>query len=229
MYEIGVLADIISSIGVIIAIMYYAMVIRNQNRTFRAQLFMQTYSRFNDNQFWENNFEMRKKLDLWEAEAVLESGYLTLDTQSLAQFNALATFFEGIGVLVKRGLIDITLVNDLMLFSIIDNWEVMVPVIERLRELSDNKNQYKPLFSMPYVPGNFSSGKWHFPVCPGGLRATARNQPYTHGCRIFLTSTPLAEGCAPSRPAGDAWNEKGPGDKPTALPLMEPLPGPATA
>jgi hypothetical protein len=133
----------VTAIGVIIALAYYYVFIRSQISTRKAQLFMQIYSRFNENKFWETNFEMRRRLDLWEAEAVLESGYLTLDTQSLSQFNAFAAFFEGIGVLVKRGLIDLKLVNDLMASTISDSWESMKPIIERIRKQRDDVSYYK--------------------------------------------------------------------------------------
>lgn len=117
--------------------------LRNQSKTRRAQLFMQIYNRFNEEKFWETNFEIRRNLDLWEAEAILGTKYLTLDTENQAQFNALASFYEGIGVLVKRKIIDLELVYDLMASLILTSWESMKPIILRMRENADDESQYQ--------------------------------------------------------------------------------------
>jgi len=133
----------ISFISLIVTITYFTINVRYQNEQRRVQLFMQIYSRFNDNQFWENNLQMMKNLDLWEAGSVLDSGYLIQDPQGQAQFNAYASFYEGIGVLVKRKFINLELVKDLMSSTIVSSWEAMSPVIERLRDLTGDDSQYK--------------------------------------------------------------------------------------
>ncbi len=140
---IPILSLVLPFLAAIYTLSYYTLVIRGQNKTRRAQLFMQIYSRFNEEKFWETNFEMRKNLDLWEAEAILDTKYLTLDTKNQAQFNALASFYEGIGVLVKREIIDLELVYDLMASSILTSWESMKPIILRMREIENDENQYR--------------------------------------------------------------------------------------
>ena len=52
-------------------------------------------------------------------------------------------FFEGIGVLVKRGLIDVALVEDLLSHRIIWFWEnVLSPNIDQIRKLTNDPTQY---------------------------------------------------------------------------------------
>ena len=140
---IPILSLVLPFIIAIYTLSYYTLMLRSQSKTRRAQLFMQIYSRFNEERFWETNFQMRKNLDLWEAEAILDTKYLTLDTKNQAQFNALASFYEGIGVLVKREIIDLELVNDLMASSILTSWESMKPIILRMRENAGDESQYK--------------------------------------------------------------------------------------
>jgi hypothetical protein len=56
------------------------------------------------------------------------------DIEAWANFNSVGFFFDGIGVLVHREMIDIQLVDDLMSSSIIWLWEKMEPiVVERRR------------------------------------------------------------------------------------------------
>jgi hypothetical protein len=55
----------------------------------------------------------------------------------------LNTFFEGVGVLVKKGLIDIELVEDLLSQRIIWYWEHMMgPRIDYVRKAMDDPTQY---------------------------------------------------------------------------------------
>jgi hypothetical protein len=55
----------------------------------------------------------------------------------------LNTFFEGVGVLVKKGLIDIELVEDLLSQRIIWYWQHMMgPRIDYVRKAMDDPTQY---------------------------------------------------------------------------------------
>ena len=51
-----------------------------------------------------------------------------------AEFQSMLEFFEGIGVLVKRKLIDIDVVEDLLANRIIWWWEMFKPVSEAVRK-----------------------------------------------------------------------------------------------
>jgi hypothetical protein len=52
---------------------------------------------------------------------------------------------EGLGVLVKRGLIDVDLLYDMMYGSIIGVWEKFLPVITETRRRSDLPNLYEDI------------------------------------------------------------------------------------
>ena len=52
------------------------------------------------------------------------------DVEPVSLRSVLGKQFEGIGVLIKRGLIDPTLVDDLMSASIIGYWEKWGPVVK---------------------------------------------------------------------------------------------------
>jgi hypothetical protein len=58
-------------------------------------------------------------------------------------YGTLLTFFEGLGILVKKGLIDISLVEDLLANRIIWFWEThMEPTIDTTRTFTRDPTQY---------------------------------------------------------------------------------------
>ena len=59
-----------------------------------------------------------------------------LDLDDYADHQMLGTFFEGLGILVKKGLIDVELVDDLLSQRIIWYWETQVQPIEDMARAS---------------------------------------------------------------------------------------------
>jgi hypothetical protein len=65
------------------------------------------------------------------------------DIEIHADQGTLLHFFEGLGVLVKKGLIDIELVEDLLSQRIIWLWENMIgPSMDYIRKITDDPKQY---------------------------------------------------------------------------------------
>lgn len=126
--------------GILVGIYYYIMTIRaNQKNqelqleTRQAQLFMQIYNRFNDREMMRMQFEFQswewEDYDDWERK--YESN---VDALSLRA--TIGAYFEGMGVLIERGLIDPTLVDDLMSSPILMYWRKFEPVIHEARRRS---------------------------------------------------------------------------------------------
>ena len=86
------------------------------------------YERFSDKEFWDMVNEIRQ-FDYTDFDD-FEKKYSQYD-RNKAQ--AVTSVFEGIGVLVKRELIDIRLVNDLMPLTIMSVWEKLEPIIVETR------------------------------------------------------------------------------------------------
>ena len=57
-----------------------------------------------------------------------------VDPEARAIFDSNVVWLEGLGTLVKRGLIDPELVHDLMYAFIINYWEKHLPIFSRFRE-----------------------------------------------------------------------------------------------
>jgi hypothetical protein len=116
--------DSVPAIGVMIALIYYTLTIRNQNRTREAQLLMNLYETYRSPEFRKrqmiiHNLEYSDFDDFW-----LKYGGET-NPEFWAEWFSVAAYFNGIGVLVKRGLVDINLVEGLLSNIIWRSWTNM--------------------------------------------------------------------------------------------------------
>ena len=121
-------------IGVGVAALYYVFNMRATLQTRQAQLFMQSFNLW----LWQGYADKLVELLLTQQWSDFDDwrekyGGLKNPAGASAYFT-LDTYFEGIGTLVKRKLIDPHLVDDLMGSDIIMYWKKMRPVAEGLRK-----------------------------------------------------------------------------------------------
>jgi hypothetical protein len=131
MVDYQTISIVLTGIGMIIALTYYALQIRNQNRTRQAQLFMQIYRDMCTPDWWRilGEITSREYVDYDKAEK--EFGK-EANMGAWSEASSLFAFFEGLGVLVHRKLIDPYLVDDLLSGPIIRYWEASKPyIVER--------------------------------------------------------------------------------------------------
>ena len=110
--EIQAAYYMVATTGVIIAAIFYILNMRATLQTRQAQLFMPIYSKVTEKDFMKDNWEI---LDEWKWIDLddFEKKYLD-DRDNRAKFMACSDYFDGVGVLVKRKLIDPELVDDLV-------------------------------------------------------------------------------------------------------------------
>ena len=137
MVTIETLMNAIPALGVIVALVYYTLTIRNQNRTRQAQLFMNIYNQSFANQewldahmkvmrtHWESYEEYMQKID-WNSD---ES-----DSEFIRAANLVYCFYEGLGVFVKEGLVDIRMIALTMTWMTRTLWEKIAPMIYESRK-----------------------------------------------------------------------------------------------
>ena len=100
MVDISLIRDIVAIAGVLIALTYYVLTLRNQKRTRQAQLLMELYESY-------RNPESRKRsmdLQLWDWNTLDEffDRYSSLvNPDEWSDWEAIASFFHGVGVLLK--------------------------------------------------------------------------------------------------------------------------------
>jgi len=130
MIQIEYLPIVLTGVGIIASILYYASVLRNQSKTRQAQLLMQLYAHMREDKFNTQYTELSKYewKDFDDYIAQVREDY---DFRAL--MNYVCSFFEGVGVLVYRNLIDPRLVDDLMSSYIFITWEKVGPYVKEIR------------------------------------------------------------------------------------------------
>ena len=137
---------VMTGIGMIIALTYYALQIRNQNKTRQAQIYIQIYNKFTDPEWLERYFKSR----VWKPKDFEDFVNTLADirenkTRSYADLVSVGATFEGMGVLIKRGFIDPQYVADMMGTLIVEYWNEKEHLYRELRERWNNPRIYQDL------------------------------------------------------------------------------------
>jgi len=132
----------LQTIALIVGIAYYLIIMRNSQRnqqiqieTRQAQLFMQIYDHYNDREFAKM---VQEPLNVWKWEDV-DDGWEKYgpetNIEASSTWISVFNYFKGVGVLVKRNQMDISVVHDLLSSFLVPIWEKWEPMIMRYREL----------------------------------------------------------------------------------------------
>ena len=140
MVELATALMVIQTISLTIGVIYYIITLQNSNRnqkhqleTRQAQLFMQIFSH-------QYNIEQRKSIELiknmnYENFDDFEKKYgEKVNPETFIRLSSLGSYYEGIGVLVKKGLVDPEMVDDLMSGRIIEYWDIIGPWVIETRQ-----------------------------------------------------------------------------------------------
>mgnify|MGYP001067715219 CR=1 FL=1 len=139
--EIQAAYYMVAATGVLVAAVYYILNMRVAQKTSKQtldtrqiQLFMNVYQRFEQpdfqDKYWEiMSWQWKDFEDFW-ARYGQEA-----NPKDFRLWVVVGTFFEGIGVLVKRGFIDAMIVDDLMSMFIILWWQKFEPIFIGMRKL----------------------------------------------------------------------------------------------
>jgi len=133
MVDYQTLSIVLTGIGMIIALTYYALQIRNQNRTRQAQLYMGIINTFNSLEFrtqWHISESTK-----WTDYDDYKEKYSPEKNQEVLTANVMMfTFFDSIGALVKKNLLNLELVDGSLALSIVVTWRMYEEVIKGDRE-----------------------------------------------------------------------------------------------
>jgi len=127
--EVQTISIAIASAGVFAAAVYYILQIRHQTRIRQTDLIMRLYSRYGSEGFQRTSEKIRKRL---KGEALKFHDYE--EKYGFGEWIAVGTFFEGIGILLHRKLIDIALVDDLFTAPVNMAWNTMKDSIIEARK-----------------------------------------------------------------------------------------------
>ena len=95
---------------------------------------MPIHSRLLDEEFTKKFMDIIFSMEWKDYEDYVENYSLASNPKAAVTVTVWGIYLEGIGVLVKRGLIDASFVDDLMSGHILRYWEKIGPVIKKRRE-----------------------------------------------------------------------------------------------
>ena len=127
MLDIPSISAIVVAVGVLIGVIYYVLDMRNQGKIRQTDLVMELYSEASSKELLEayNDFFFQ---DLRNIE------YLMSKPSLWVSYNMYCMFYERVGILLHRKLIDIELVDDLFSIDIKNVWDKVKPIVEEVRK-----------------------------------------------------------------------------------------------
>ena len=124
--SISAISAVVAASGVMIGVVFTVLELRNLVITRQTDLVIRLYSTFGSKELQEAWEKIKtRKCDDFNA---------YMKEYGLLEINEVGWFFEGVGVLLNRKLIDIGLVDDLFSSPVKRAWERMKPIAEGMRK-----------------------------------------------------------------------------------------------
>lgn len=119
MIELSVIRDLVAIFGVLAGLSYYLFTVRNQNRARQAQLLMNIYNALTSSEVADHEYLLSKV----EMKGIEDWRKIQDNREYYRAFNFWFVYYEGIGVLVREGYVEIGLVAKLLSGNLIWFWE----------------------------------------------------------------------------------------------------------
>jgi hypothetical protein len=132
MVDVQTVSIAIASASVVAGVIYYTLQIRHQTKTRQTDMVMRLYATFGSTEF-QRAYQNVASLE-YEDYADYVKRYAK-DVEVRAGMWTVTVFFEGIGVLARRRLIKMELVEDLFGYPVLRTWKKVASVVKGLREV----------------------------------------------------------------------------------------------
>nr|MDO8133744.1 hypothetical protein [Candidatus Njordarchaeum guaymaensis] len=127
MVDITEISAMVAAGGVLVGVVYYVLDMRNQAKLRQTDMVMRLYDKFGSPEF-QKWLQYAVNLNTEDF-----ADYVRKHEEATPMFYSMGAFFEGVGVLVKRKLISMDLVDDLFSTAIKQCWERMASVTKEAR------------------------------------------------------------------------------------------------
>jgi len=129
MVDIIEISAIVAALGVIVGVIYYIMEIRHQGKMRHLDLFMSLYSTWGSRDMLNAHRRfMVIKVENYDS-FVKEQGPVTEPSELNTDIDRVGWFFNLMGFLVKEKIVHIRLVDELLGYWVIKNWETIKPLV----------------------------------------------------------------------------------------------------
>ena len=126
MDDISTIATIVTTVSIVIGVIFALMELRHLTGTRKTEIIMKIYDRFGSREM---------------VEAIMKVGNAKFETMEdyrnkygFTEVTEIAVLFEGLGVLLEQNLIDIRMVDSLFGPTLDSLWERMQPVLYAMRK-----------------------------------------------------------------------------------------------
>ncbi len=141
MVDIQTIGVLVTAASVSVAAIYYIMTLRVQQdnmkhtlETRQTQLFMELLTLYDNKDFLKDYAKIAYDTQYDDFEDWIRKYGAHANREYWASWARVGRFFDGAGILVKRGLIDSDLVVEEMREQIILTWDVVKPMVMGMRE-----------------------------------------------------------------------------------------------
>jgi hypothetical protein len=135
MVDITEISAMVAAAGVLVGVVYYILDMRHQSKVRQTDLVMRLYSTFGSKEF-QNAWTRIESTEFKNYDEYVKK-------YGSGDYVQCATFFEGIGVLLQKKLIDIKLVDALFVVPLKYMYERMKPIIDGNREQFHNQRVFE--------------------------------------------------------------------------------------
>jgi hypothetical protein len=143
MVNIQTISIAIASASVVAGVIYYVLQIRHQDKIRHLDLFMRIYSTWGS----EDMLNAHRRFMVLKVENydsfVKEHGSVTEISQLYTDIDRIGWFFNLMGFLVKEKIVNIKLVDELLGYWVMKNWETIKPLVDGWRKQYDIPESYR--------------------------------------------------------------------------------------
>ena len=133
MITIETVLDVVPVMSLAIALIYYAMTINSQNKTRQAQLFMRLFETYIAKEWWRDGWDLLQ-MEWTDVDDFFQKYDSSVDLENFEKRYRLWSYLDGMGMLLKKGLIDKEMIYYLMGgYGAYWNWEKFKDVIKESR------------------------------------------------------------------------------------------------
>ncbi len=128
MVDADTISIVIAATSIVIATAYYITIVRNTNRTRQAQLFMQFHSKGMNKELIRDITEINVSWTWKDVDEFFHKYGPETNLDAWAKFVSVWAYYEGMGTLAKKNLINVEMIPEMLAIAIVDFWEKIQPV-----------------------------------------------------------------------------------------------------
>jgi hypothetical protein len=133
MIDIQTVLTYLTLISVPVGVAYHILTLRNQSRTRQAQLFMQLFDKYREKSTWREGYELFQ-MEWKDLDEFFQKYDSSVNMDNFEKRYSMWTFYDGLGMLLKKGLVDKEMIYYLMGgYSVYWYWEKFKDVIRESR------------------------------------------------------------------------------------------------